>query len=347
MKMLGLLLTLLFAPFNVLTLPLSFEFPADQLLLQPASSPFIETETAAAPSSAVKLVYQFQDRVALENLASRSNGHLVLTASNQPIVYAMNPNTRNAKPISVFRVPGVTGLTGVVETAPDVFAVVAGNWSTETFRATPGSFSVWSVDFNTPQPTGKIIASIPEASALNGLTTLEGSRDIILGADSAVGIIRRLNVTSGEHNVAIESPLFAPTKLVPLGVNGLCTFDGQLYFLNSAQGSYGRVPLKADGSAAGEVQILARINLPTIYDDFDMDWAGTAWVATHANMLTQITVEGKQRNTTGTGSDTAMIQPTSAQFGRGSKEAENTIYMTTAGNNTVGGQVLAINLCLT
>ena len=345
LKMLGLLLTLVFAPLNVLTLPLSFSFPADQLLLQPAGSPFLETETAAAPSSAVQLIYQFKDRVALENLAVRSNGHLVLTASNQPIVYDMNPIARNAPPIPLPRIPGVTGLTGIVETAPDVFAVVAGNWSSETFQGTPGSFSIWSVDFNPSRPTVKIIASIPEATALNGLTTLEGSPDIVLAADSALGAIRRLNVTSGEHTLAIESPLFAGTRIIPLGINGLCTFDGQLYFLNSAQGTYGRVPLNTDGSAAGEVQILARINLPAVYDDFDMDWEGTAWIATHGNMLNEITVEGKQRNVTGTGPKTEMIEPTSAQFGRGSKEAEKTVYVTAAGNKTAGGQVLAINLC--
>ncbi|KAK3167726.1 hypothetical protein OEA41_010854 [Lepraria neglecta] len=344
--MLGLLLILLLAPFNVLTLPSSFSFPANQLVLQSVGGPVIETEAAAAPSSAVQLIYQFKGHVALENLAARSNGHLVLTVSNQPIVYDMNPNARNAPPTPLPRIPGVTSLTGIVETAPDVFAVVAGNWSRETFQGTPGSFSIWSVDFNHPQPTVKIIASIPEAAALNGLTTLKGSPDIVLAADSALGAVGRLNVTSGEYSVAIQSPLFANSSIIPIGINGLRTFDGHLYYLNSAQGAYGRVPLNADGSAAGEVEVLARINLPAIYDDFDMDWEGTAWIATHGNMLNEITVEGKQRNITGNGQNIEMTEPTSAQFGRGSKQAENTIYVTTGGNDTVGGQVLAVNICL-
>ncbi|MCJ1291025.1 hypothetical protein MMC34_002567 [Xylographa carneopallida] len=344
--MLGLLLILVLAPFNALTLPLSFSFPADQFVVQSIGGPVIETEVTAAPSSAVQLVYQFKDRVALENLAVRSNGHLVMTASNQAIVYDINPAARNAPPVPLPKIPGVTGLTGIVETAPDVFAVVAGNWSIEGFKATPGSFSIWSVDFNRPQPTVKIIASIPEADALNGLTALKDSPEIILAADSVAGVVRRLNVTSGEHSVAIQSPLFARTSMIPLGINGLCTFDGQLYFLNSAQGIYGRVPLNADGSAAGEVTVLARINLPAVYDDFDMDWEGTAWIATHGNMLSEITVEGKQRNVTANGQSMEMTEPTSAQFGRGSKQAENTVYIVTAGNNTVGGQVVAVNLCL-
>ena len=344
--MLGLLLILLFAPFNVLALPSSFPFAANQLVLQSFGNPVIETDAAAAPSSAVQLIYQFKGRVALENLAVRSNGRLVLTVSNEPMVYAMNPIARNAPPTPLPRIPGVTSLTGIVETAPDVFAVAAGNWSSETFQGTPGSFSIWSVDFNPPQPTVKIIASIPEADALNGLTALKGSPDIILAADSAAGAVRRLNVTSGEYSVAIQSPLFANSGIVPIGINGLRTFDGHLYYLNSAQGAYGRVPLNADGSAAGEVEVLARINLPAIYDDFDMDWEGTAWIATHGNMLNEVTVEGKQRNFTGNGQNLEMTEPTSAQFGRGSKQAENTIYVTTAGNDKVGGQVFAVNICL-
>ncbi|MCJ1282141.1 hypothetical protein MMC26_001464, partial [Xylographa opegraphella] len=336
--MLGLLLILLFAPFNVLTLPFSFSFTGDQLVLQPVDGPAIESEVSTGPSSAVQLIYQFRDHVALENLAIRSNGHLVLTASNQAIVYEMNPAARNAPPTSLPSIPGVTGLTGIVETAPDVFAVAAGNWSSGGFHGEPGSFSIWSVDFNQRRPTVKLIAAIPEADALNGLTTLESSPEIILAADSSAGVIRRLNVITGEHNVALQNPFFAPTGKIPLGINGIRTFDGHLYFLNSAQGVYGRVPLNDDGSAAGEVQVVARTNLPAIYDDFDLDWEGNAWIATHANMLNEITIQGKQRNITADSRNTEMTEPTSAQFGRGSKQAEKTVYMVSAGNTAVGGQ---------
>lgn len=339
LKMLGLLLILFLAPFYVLTLPLSFSFPADQLVLQSVGSPAIETEVAAAQSSPIQTLYQFEDDVALENLAVRSNGSLVLTASNRPTVYYMDPNAQNKTPESLPPIPGVTSLTGIVETAPDVFAVVAGNWSSDTFQGTPGSFSIWSVNFTCSPPTVKIIASIPEADALNGITALKGSPDIVLIADSALGAVRWLNVTSGEQSVTIQSDFFTNTGGSPIGINGIRTYDGHLYYLNSAQMTYGRVPLTVDGRVAGAVQILATTHIPAIFDDFDMDWEGTAWVATHGNMLSEITVEGKQRNMTNTG----MVEPTSVQFGRGCKQLEKTIYMTAAGNKTVGGQVFAIN----
>ncbi|MCJ1381737.1 hypothetical protein MMC17_004848, partial [Xylographa soralifera] len=339
--MLSPLLILLLAPFNVLTLP----SPESQLVLQSVGSSVVQSEVDAATSSTVQLLYQFQldDPVYLENLAPRSNGDLVLTASNKPFAYLFDPKARNKPPQPLPGIPGIASLTGIVETAPDVFAVVAGNWSRGTFMGVPGSFSIWSVDLTKPRPVVKKIVSIPEAHALNGITALEGSPNSVLIADSGLGTVWRLNVATGDYSIAIQSPLFTNSSSNPMGINGIRTFDGKLYFLNSAQRAYGRIALKPDGSGAGEVEIIARIDVPLKYDDFDMDWTGTAWIATHPNMLIEITIEGKQRNITGDGKNMDMAQPTSAQFGRGSKQNEHTVYMTTAGDNKVGGQIVAVN----
>ena len=77
-----------------------------------------------------------------------------------------------------------------------------------------------------------------------------------------------------------------------------------------------------------------------LWDDFDLDWEGNAWVATHAEGVYEVTVEGKQRNITG------IVVPTSARFGRGSKIQKNSLYLSTVGNGTVGGQVVALNICM-
>lgn len=344
--MLRFLSILLLAPFGVLTHPISSS--AGQLVFQFPASPVIDNGAAPSPSSAVQLVYQFQDLVKIENTAARSNGHLVLTVVNEPLVYDIDPKARRPSPKLLHKFSGVTSLTGIAETAPDIFAVVVGNWSSATFAAVPGSFSIWSVDLNTPEPTVKIITSIPGAAALNGATPLDGSPDIILIADSTLGAVWRVNVVTGDHSIAIQDPLFTTcTTASPIGINGLDIFGGKLYFLNSAQVSYGRVPISDDGSAAGEVEILARVEVPSArYDDFDMDWEGNAWVATHPNALTEVTIEGKQRNITGDGNIMEMTQPTSATFGRGSKQREKTLYVTTSGSSTAGGQVIAIDTCL-
>jgi hypothetical protein len=346
--MLRLSLLLLLAPLSVLTLPNLY--PTDQLVPQyPVSLGIQDALAPAAPpqSSAIQLVYQFKDPVALENLVARSNGHLVLTVSNQPNIYELDPNAKGKlSPTLLYSFPGVSSLTGIAEYAPDMFAVVAGNWSSVTFQAVPGSFSIWSVDMNTAPPTVKMITAIPEAAALNGATILGGKPNIVLIADSALGAVWRLNVATGTYSMAMRYPSFTNATTAfprPIGINGLCVFGNMLYFLNSAQGSYGRVPINADGSSAGEVQILARVKSGA-YDDFDMDWEGTAWIATHANALNEVTIEGKQRNTTAD-PDFEMLQPTGAIFGRGSKQEEKTLYLTTGGGKA-GGQVVSVQTWL-
>ena len=314
------------------------------LLLAPYSVVSNSTSTSAG-----RLVFEFAGQQHIENVAIRSNGHLVLSVVNEPFVYDLDPRAHHPLPKVVHHFPGVIGTTDMAETAPDIFAVVAGNWSSTKLQATPGSFSIWSIDLNTPEPTVKLITSIPEAAALNGVTTLNGSSDIVLIADSALGAVWRVNVATGDYSIAIQNPFFTNNSTknpspVPIGINGVHTSEGMLYFTNSAQGSYGRIPITNDGSAAGEVEILVGVGGPSAdYDDFDIDREGNAWIATHPNAVVEVTTEGEQRNITRDANITDLIQPVSVKFGRGSGQEEKTLYVVTAGSDTAGGQVIAVS----
>ncbi|KAL9068032.1 MAG: hypothetical protein Q9161_006477 [Pseudevernia consocians] len=194
-----------------------------------------------------------------------------------------------------------------------------------------------------------IFTSIPEAAALNGVTILNGSSDIVLIADSALGAVWRVNVATGDYSIAIQDPFFTNNSTnnpspVPIGINGVRTSGGMLYFTNSAQGSYGRIPITDDGSAAGEVEILVGVGGPSAdYDDFDIDREGNAWIATHPNAVVEASTEGKLRNITRDGNITDLIQPVSVKFGRGSRQEEKILYVVTAGSDTAGGQVIAVS----
>lgn len=359
--MLPLLCFLLLAPLGVLGVPVSFSL--GQLVLQFPNS--LEAENAApsppsavqpdgpsssvvpldSPSpSAVSLVYQFKHE-RLENLHARLNGHLIVSVVNEPLMYDLDPTKPGQPPTLIhnFTGAGVASLLGIAEYAPDVFAVVTGNW-TSPLTHTPGSFRIYSVDLSTPNKPPKVtmIAAMPEANALNGMASLYGGpADTVLVVDSFQEAIWKLNVSSGEYSMAIESPLFGNTSSNPMGINGLRSVPGYIYFFNSAQGSYGRVPIDDNVTVTGEVQILSRVDQPgQLWDDFDLDWEGNAWVATHAEGVYEVTVEGKQRNITG------IVEPTSARFGRGSKQQEKTLYLSTVGNGTGGGQIVALNTCL-
>ena len=304
-------------------------------------------QAAASSKSMVKLIYQFTDQTKLENLAARSNGQILLTPVSDPIVYSIDPTQSHPKPRVVHKFPNCTGMTGIVEAAPDVFVVIAGNWSTATFKSTPGSFTVWSIDFNGKgsDPAVKVINAIPEAAALNGLTNMPGT-DFVLISDSGPGLVWKLNFVTGEYSKAIESPLFTNNSYFPLGINGIASYDDKLHFINSAQGIYGRVTLNDDLTAAGEVEIIARAGPDVIaFDDLAIDWEGNGWIATHGYCLTEITQGGKARNVTADSKDGNMVQPASVTFGKGSIEQEKTAYICTSGDDKTAGQLWSVDTC--
>ena len=264
--MLSLLFVPLLVPFGGLARPTSFSLR--QLVFQLPSSPVVENVVAendvtppappalqvARPTTpTIRVIHQFDD-LRLESPHARSNGELILSVINKPVFYTLDPTKQNAKPEFLYEVPGATAMLGQAEIAPDVFAVVAGNWS-EPGTHTPDSSSVWSIDLTTRgKPKVKQIAALPEANALNGTTSLHGgSPDIVMIADAVLGALWKLNVTSGEYKMASDSPLFVYATGAPIGINGICSFSGSVYFFNSGQGTYGRVPVTYDGEWAGGV----------------------------------------------------------------------------------------------
>lgn len=144
----------------------------------------------------------------------------------------------------------------------------------------------------------------------------------VLIADSMLGAIWKVDVATGKYSIAIQNSDLAPnasrTEGPPAGINGLRTFGESLYFTNTAQGIFGPICINDDGSAAGDVEILARTSQSSDdYDDLDLDSEGNAYIATHPNAICDVTAAEIQTNMTGDGS--SFLQPTSARFGRGQR----------------------------
>jgi hypothetical protein len=125
---------------------------------------------------AVRKIYEFPNETWIENIAIRSNGNLLLSLFNVPQLYELDMlplAPSSAKLLHTF--PFTTGLAGIAEIQPDVFAVLAGNWSLETFSTTLGSWSAWKVDFhrgNENVPAISKIADLMKASFADGMTLL-------------------------------------------------------------------------------------------------------------------------------------------------------------------------------
>lgn len=303
-----------------------------------------------AATDRTQVIYSYPESpfTDIENIAVRSNGQLLLNYITSPSTYLLDVTESSPSPQLLYTFPDATSTVGIAEVTPDIFAIVVGNYSTATFQGTLGSFSVWTINLTNGVPgIVKKVASIPQAKSLNGATVLASNPNVVLVADSALGSIWSVNIDTGASSQVIQNDLLNASSTFPLGINGIKTRGKTLYFTNSAQKIFGSVPISDTlGTATGPVETIATLpaNL-TAYDDFALDGAGNAWVATHPSTLLKISPSGEQ-SVVG-GPDLAVFNdPTSAAFGRGSEAQKCLLYVVTAGENgKTSGQVVAVNTC--
>jgi sugar lactone lactonase YvrE len=326
------------------------------LLFSLLSISFAEEETYVQ-NIRVKQVYQFTPGfTAVENLAVRSNGGILLNTVTGPNTYFIDPTEPNPTPILIATYTGCTSTTGIAEVFPDVFAVVCGNYTVQTKQGVPGSFSVWTVNIKKPgSPVVKKVTAIPAAQALNGMTDLGAdSPGLVLIADSKLGAVWAVNVITGSYQIAISDPLVKTTDTFPLGINGLHARGNLLYFTNSAQGLFASIRINNFGRPQGPAQVIARPFSSTfpgypvnIFDDFAIDEDGKAWITNHPNSITTVNKGGVQNTVSG---GSALVQPTSCAFGRGSRDEKCKLYVTTAGtvynaSYIVSGSLVVLDVC--
>lgn len=311
-------------------------------------------------------IYEFPKDTYVENLAVRANGQILVNPLTLSQLWLVDPALLG-KGFVVHNF-SENGLSGIVEYQPDVFAVLAGNFSIETGDPGAGTWTIWSVDLghvNVTSNTSTIqrppqvrkMANIPEATFLNGLSVLTGSRSqhLIVG-DVKTGDIYSVDVATGEYAVVINNTYTGPAPIYGFGSSATDGIkvreDGVLYFSNFGQGRLIRVPLNTtDGRPLGNFETVATyLTANDQWDDFTFDCAGNVWMAAGgANTIQRISPEGKVEIMAGNLNSTALAEPTSAEFGRREQDAD-VLYVTTAGgmftpvngNTTVGGQVVVI-----
>ena len=239
--------------------------------------------------------------------------------------------TPQASTLLTINDPLVNCITGIDEYAPGKFAVIGANLEMATF--TSYNASVWKFDLQarshgaiTPQK----VTDLPYTVLANGLTVnTRGPPGTVLVANSKGSVIS-VNVRTGEFKVVIQDDAFAIGAAgVPVGINGLHLRGSYLYFLNSSKGLAGRVPIRNDGSAAGPVEIFAMMPVGQRgYDDFALDDEGRMWIASHPSSLDVVFPDSGKQVVLETGLGEAATGPTSAAFGRGNRQQEKTLYLT-------------------
>lgn len=320
-------------------------------ILQIASS-------GAAPSSL--LVHQFPSPSWVENIRVRQNGQLLVTMVLSPDVYLIDPVVSSSNPALnataklLHSFPSEAGLLGITEVQPDQFYVVVGNFSLTDLTAGIGTFSVWSLDlqkYDSILNTGaavKEIAPFTKAGILNGMDTLDSSKNLVVVADSLFGEVWLLDGKTGNTSILLKEPEFAPlANSSTIGVNGLKVLQkgdtAYIYFSTQGTALFGRILVSLSTlQKTGPVEILQN---GTVVDDFVLDEEkGVAYLAaTELNALLSIPLTGGEVTTISGGvNETLLATPTSAVFGRGALE-KDLVYVTTE-SLTVGGKVVAVDI---
>jgi hypothetical protein len=288
--------------------------------------------TPSPRTPVIRQIYTFPKNRFIENIAVRSNSDLLLTSFSAPTLFTLDPTASSPNVTILYTFPNSTGLGGITEISPDVFTIVSGVWDLANTRAIIGTLSIWTVNLRSPTLAVRHITGIVNSTIFNGLTRVPGSSKLVLAADSDIGAVWRVNIITGQYDIAFSDPLFAPVGSSPgsnLGINGIRAKGNFLYFTNSAQGFFGRVAINSRGDKVGTVEIVANMTASGgVYDDFAIDESGNSWIATHPDYVVKVKSSGKQKVIA---NETFLLNPTSAAFGRGGQKEKQTLYVTNGG----------------
>lgn len=290
------------------------------LLLALLARPTLSRPIQPRTTYTVSPVYTFSKGTWVENLAVRSNGLVLITLLTTPEVWQVDPVSKTGSLIHKFA--DATGCLGITETVEDEFYVACGNYSTETFEATAGSWAVWKLDFTTKTAEATRIAQLPDAGFLNGAMALSDS--VILIADSAYGAVWSLNTATGSVQKSISDPSMLPTHTVaPIGINGLHIQGQDLLYTQTNNATLWSIPIDiSTGAATGPTKVVSA-NV-TGDDDFTADGKGNLFIASDGGLRSL----GKGSSVAGT---IATVDGASAvHFGRGEGDGD-VLYVSSTG----------------
>jgi hypothetical protein len=265
----------------------------------------------------------------IENLAVRTNGHILITRTDVPELWTIDPFTKTASLIHSFS--DATALTGITEVYDDTFAIVALNSSLATFSSTPGTGAIWKVNMKSRKPVISLVQRMPDSIFPNGLTTLNSKAGDILIADSGKGVVFKMNTNTGAYSIALTDPntmLPASNGPIPIGINGVKLFKGHVYYTSTTRQLFCRVPVSALGEATGPYEVLAS---GFYQDDFTLSEDGVAYISGNANdEVLKVGLDGTVSVAAGNPESLDVAGATSCAFAKGG-DNKGILYVATGG----------------
>ncbi|ERS98192.1 uncharacterized protein SPSK_06508 [Sporothrix schenckii 1099-18] len=285
-------------------------------LLVLASAPTVSW--AAAVDRRQSAATQVAKIASVENIAVRSNGQILATNMNSATLYSVDPVAKTAATAVV--VTGASGLSGIGEVAPDVFAVIGGSGK-----------AVYKVDFTSGTPRTSLVKAIKEASNLNGLAVFDN--DTVLVADAGKGNVYRFSVSTGAYSVVLTDPTMAPSGGIPFGIDGIKYKDGVVWYTNIFKNSFHKVPVDPVTAKATGPVVTLWSNL--MGDDLCFGPNGKIYVATNGkNSVVEVDPAVGKPNQVA-----SVTGSTSCAFGRTEKD-KDVIYV--GGSSGVYSQTIKL-----
>lgn len=320
----------------------SFPFPASFLFIIILLGSF-RIDLCAAFNPQTQQIFEeiptsFTNSTVIENLAVRPDGSILTTIASRPEIYLFQFLAGTSPPQLIHRFKDSDGVTGIVETSPDVFYVTVASVS-DAQTPVAGSAQLWRISFAFRGSNVPIVSKVADLRRIfvpNGLATLPGGKRL-LSADSVQGIVFVIDAATGNIIAGLFDPLFNPTDAGSFGVNGLKVSNGILYFTNGIRKVFGKILIDpVTGISLGPASTIAKtLSAAGNYDDFAVSPDGkVAFVATGlGNSIERIDLKtGTQTIFAGGGKSTWLKGPTSVAFGRKKNGAPDpgALFVTTA-----------------
>ncbi|KAJ4331282.1 hypothetical protein N0V95_009907 [Ascochyta clinopodiicola] len=292
----------------------------------------------------------------VENLALRPSGSILATVYTSPRIYEVMQSPKSMpRLLHVFQ--NTTGACGIVESStPDVFFVVTGNFSFETFSPTPGSYAIHRLAFEKcGKPIVEEIAALGTIAQPNGITAVPNTPYVLI-ADSYGGFVYRFNTETLQLTTYFDHPLLKPQPVagVVFGVNGVKLSRGYLYFSNTNQQIVARIKATGTEVALDGAPKIVAISTPA--DDFIVnDHNGDVYIAQGApvngiGLVSKEAYGSAPITIAGGPNSTALLGPTAAIWAKGAI-GQKLIVSVTGGfeqfvtkNYTGGGKLAFVHL---
>jgi hypothetical protein len=264
-----------------------------------------------------------------ENLAIRPNGKILVTRSDVPELWQVDPSTKTAEMIQRFAFP--SGLWGITRLKNDKYAIITNQFPAKNSSLTTPVNQIVLLEIDGDSILQRTPITIRGSEFLNGITTLNADKEVVLMTDSNLGILYRLKIKTGEYEVLLDDPTMDPANGRTTGINGVKVLKNFIYFTSSTQSLFCRVRTDRRGNVIGDVEVVA--NITGFYlDDFIIDpHSKTAFIATNVdNEILQVTSKGKVTKVAGNFTSGDLAGATAIQF---SNDRKDELFVTTSGGS--------------